>query len=83
MLPASNTPDIHSRLASSDPEVRRIAVMNLPDNEEEDIETLLLAALQDTDAKVRTEAARLLEGFETHPVVAGLVGHWRQRPRCV
>jgi HEAT repeat protein len=74
MLPASNTRDIHSRLASSDPEVRRIAVMNLPDNEEEDIETLLLAALQDTDAKVRTEAARLLEGFETHPVVAGLVG---------
>lgn len=71
---ASNALTIHSRLASADPEVRRIAVMNLLDSDEDDIEELFLAALQDKDAKVRAEAARLLEGYEAHAVVAGLIG---------
>ena len=74
MLPASNALNIHSRLASADPEIRRIAVMNLLDEDEDDTDLLLLAALKDTNAKVRLEAARLLEGYETHTVVAGLVG---------
>lgn len=74
MLTASNPLDIHSRLASVDPEVRRIAVMNLLDSDEDDIEALLLTALQDADANVRVEAARLLEGYETHEAIAGLVG---------
>lgn len=73
MLPASTALDIHSRLVSSDPEVRRIAVMSLLDSDADDIEALLLAALHDVDAHVRAEAARLLEGHETHAVVAALI----------
>lgn len=73
MLTATNPPSIHGRLASPDPEVRRIAVMNLLDSDADDIEMLLLAALKDADANVRVEAARLLEGYETREVVAGLV----------
>lgn len=73
MLSATNTPTIHSRLSSPDPEVRRIAVMNLLDSEEDGISALLLIALKDADANVRAEAARLLEGFETREAVAGLV----------
>lgn len=74
MLTATLKPlSIDSRLTSPDPEVRRIAVMNLADSDADDIEDLLLAALNDADANVRVEAARLLEGYETHEVVAGLV----------
>ncbi len=74
MLTATHAQDFHSRLANADPEVRRIAVMNLLDSDADDVETLLLAALQDADAKVRVEAARLLEGYETHAAVARLIG---------
>ena len=73
MLTANNPLDFQSRLTSVDPEVRRIAVMNLLDSAEDDIEALLLTALQDADGKVRAEAARLLEGYETHSAVAGLI----------
>ena len=51
MLTANNPLDFQSRLTSVDPEVRRIAVMNLLDSDEDDIEALLLTALQDADEK--------------------------------
>lgn len=73
MLIATNSLSIHSRLASSDPEVRRIAVMNLLDSDEDDILSLLIAASQDPDAGVRVEAARLLEGYETPAAVRALI----------
>jgi HEAT repeat protein len=72
MMPATHPVSIHSRLASTDPEVRRIAVMDLLDSDEDDVDKYLLDALKDADAKVRAEAARLLEGDETHEVVEGL-----------
>jgi HEAT repeat protein len=74
MMPATQLASIHSRLASTDPEVRRIAVMDLLDSDEDDVDQYLLDALKDADAKVRAEAARLLEGYETHEVVEGLIG---------
>ncbi|MHB1186452.1 HEAT repeat domain-containing protein [Thiobacillus sp.] len=70
---ATTPTDIHSRLDHTDPEVRRIAVMDLLDSDEDDVDQLLLGALKDDDAKVRAEAARLLEGYETPEVVGGLI----------
>jgi len=74
MFTATQANEIHGRLASPDPEVRRIAVMDLLDSDEDDIDQYLLDALKDADARVRAEAARLLEGYETPEVVAGLIG---------
>lgn len=74
MISATHPNDIHGRLASTDPEIRRIAVMDLLDSDEDDIDRHLLGALKDTDDKVRAEAARLLEGYETPEVVEGLIG---------
>ena len=72
---AMTTPaSIHERLRSPDAGVRRIAVIDLPyTDEEDDVAPLLTAALADTDAQVRLEAAKALEGFEETEVLAQLV----------
>jgi ferredoxin len=45
--------------------VRRVAVLDLPYcDEEDDVAPLLVTALADSDAGVRLEAAKALEGFE-------------------
>src|SRR5688500_4115796 len=65
--------DLLARLADPDAEVRRIAVMELPYCDEEEILPLLLAALADDDAQVQAEAARALEGFEEPEAVGALL----------
>lgn len=62
-----------SRLDDGDAEVRRIAVMELPYSDEDDILPLLTKAACDTDALVRAEAARGLEGFEEPEAVQALL----------
>ncbi|RZJ06466.1 MAG: HEAT repeat domain-containing protein, partial [Rubrivivax sp.] len=65
---------IHDRLRNADAGVRRIAVIDLPyTDEEDDVAPLLVTALSDTDAAVRLEAAKALEGFEEPEVLAALV----------
>src|SRR6185312_14222890 len=65
---------ISERLQSSDPGVRRIAVLDLPYSEEEDdIVPLLVAALADPDPCVRLEAAKAIEGYEEPAALAALV----------
>ena len=65
---------IHDRLRNADAGVRRIAVIDLPyTDEEDDVAPLLVAALSDTDATVRLEAAKALEGFEEFDVLTALV----------
>ena len=51
MLATAHTLTIRDRLSSHDPEVRRIAVMALPDGDEDEIERLLLDALKDPELK--------------------------------
>ena len=74
-LPAAgfSPTELTSRLKDPDPEVRRIAVMELPYCDEDDILPLLLAAMADDDALVRTEAAKAIEGFEEPDAVAALL----------
>ncbi|MGE4112258.1 MAG: HEAT repeat domain-containing protein, partial [Burkholderiales bacterium] len=66
--------DLVTRLADPDPEVRRIAVMELPYCDEDDILPLLLGALADADPQVRAEAAKAVEGFEEPAAVTALLG---------
>ena len=65
--------DFLSRLSDADAEVRRIAVMELPYCDEDDILPLLLSALADADALVRAEAAKAIEGFEEPEAVSALL----------
>lgn len=63
------------RMTDPDPEIRRIALMDLADLDDEAvIEPLLIEALQDKDANVRLEAAAALEGYESEEVVSALLG---------
>jgi len=57
-------PTLADRLVDTDATVRRLAVIDLPYSDEDDIVPLLLPRLADADAQVRTEAIRALEGFE-------------------
>ena len=63
---------VAERLADADAAVRRLAVMDLPYGDEDDIVPLLLPMLADADAGVRTEAVRALEGLEEPEVVRAL-----------
>ena len=54
--------DYRQWLTDGDAEVRRIAVKELPYCDEDDFVALALAALMDTTAAVRAEAAKALEG---------------------
>ena len=49
MLPNPIENDLASRLKDPDPEVRRVAVMELPYSDEDDILPLLLEAAHDSD----------------------------------
>lgn len=61
------------RLASDDATIRRIALIELADEEDEAHLPLLVQSLQgDTDAAVRAEAARLLASWETPDAVDAL-----------
>ena len=64
---------LNDRLKSADAAVRRIAVNDLPYNDEEDdIAPLLAEALRDADAGVRLEAAKAAVGYEDDEVVKAL-----------
>jgi HEAT repeat protein len=54
---------LQQRLADPDAEVRRIAILDLEYSDEGEFLPLLLRALSDRDARVRAEAARVLEGM--------------------
>ena len=74
MFQSIEVDQIGQRLADDDPEVRRIAVMDLLDIGEEDVMVpLLVQAARDADASVRAEAARCLEGMESEPAIGGLL----------
>lgn len=73
MIMTQGTKAIQQRLYDTDAGVRRIAVLDLLDSDEDDISPLLITALQDSDAGVRVEAARLLEGYETSTAVRALI----------
>ncbi|MDA3876558.1 MAG: HEAT repeat domain-containing protein, partial [Halothiobacillus sp.] len=66
--------ELLARLIDPDPGVRRIAVLDLLDTDDYDlVAPALLQALGDGDASVRAEAAIALEGFETPPIIQGLL----------
>ena len=61
------------RLASDDPGVRRIAVLDIADAEDDaDLPTLTAALLGDPAAEVRAEAARVLGGWDHADAVDAL-----------
>src|ERR1700687_3409858 len=64
--------DMVARLSDVDPAVRRLAVLDLPDSDEDDIAALLVAALADPDGSGRAGAAKALEGYEEDETVAPL-----------
>src|SRR5690606_36315963 len=77
MLPLPSTESAHElalRLVHADAEVRRVAVMELPYSDEDDILPLLLRAIRDADGAVRAAAAGAMEGFEEHEAVSALLG---------
>ena len=64
-----------ARLANDDAAVRRIALLDLADLEEEDLLPSLVAALRDDPAaEVRLEAARVLASWERDEIVEALCG---------
>ncbi len=65
--------DFIGRLTAADPAVRRIAVMELPYSDVDDIAPLLIRALADGDALVRADAAKAAEGFEEPAMIAALL----------
>ena len=73
MMITEDIKSIRQRLQDADAGVRRIAVLDLLDSDEDDITPLLIASSQDADAGVRVEAARLLEGHETPAAVRALI----------
>lgn len=73
MMITEDIKSIHQRLQDTDAGVRRIAVLDLLDSDEDNVAPLLIAAAQDSDAGVRVEAARLLEGHETPAAVRALI----------
>src|SRR5262245_5445958 len=74
---AAGAGELLARLADADPEVRRIAVMELPYSDEDDVLSLLITALSDADPMVQAEAARGLEGYEEPEAVAALLAQLR------
>lgn len=66
--------DLAQRLQSDDAGIRRIAVMELADHEEEAWLPALIHALGDMDADVRQEAAQRVAGWDVDSVVHALAG---------
>src|SRR5262245_20353520 len=65
--------DVIERLQSPDPQVRRVAVLELADEATDDTAHFLARALRDDDATVREEAANALSGVEEPEAVAALL----------
>ncbi len=67
--------DLVSRLDDPDPEVRRIAVMELPYCDEDDILPLLLTAMADRSSMRWSvpKPAKAIEGFEEPEAVEALL----------
>ncbi|MFU8837972.1 MAG: HEAT repeat domain-containing protein [Thiohalomonadaceae bacterium] len=61
--------DLRERLVDADAKVRRVATMGLAEVMEPEAADLAIAALKDSDAGVRAEAARVLYEFEGKPEV--------------
>ena len=57
--------DIEERLQDKDPEIRRVAVMELADAAEDEAQSLAIKALSDEDANVRKQAAMVLDEYES------------------
>jgi len=65
---------LESRLNSCDATVRRVALMNLADDEDLDIvEPYLVNALKDSASEVRAEAALLLEAYDSESAIIALL----------
>ena len=65
--------DVQQRLNDADPEVRRIAVMDLVEIYEDGCIQLAIKALSDPDAGVRKQAAQALEEFEGEEVITAML----------
>jgi len=65
--------ELQQRLFDDDAGVRRIALIELADEEDEENLPLIVHATQDVDATVRAEAARLLASWESAVAVSALV----------
>lgn len=66
-------PALRARLQHADPGVRRVALMALADEQDEDGLPWLAAALDDLDAAVRAEAAQRLAGWDREIAVQALL----------
>ena len=56
--------DIATNLTSSDPGIRRVAVLELVDSGEPEAAELLILALNDPDPSVRQEPAKVVDEFD-------------------
>ncbi len=60
-------------LASSDPGIRRVAVLDLVDCAEPEAAELLILALNDPDPAVRQEAAKVVDEFDAADIAEALI----------
>ena len=65
--------DIATNLASSDPGIRRVAVLELVDSGEPEAAELLILALNDPDPSVRQEAAKVVDEFDAADIADALI----------
>ncbi|HCW89297.1 MAG TPA: hypothetical protein DHU56_04465, partial [Marinobacter sp.] len=61
------------KLASDDPGIRRVGVLDLVDSGEPEAVELLLLALRDSDTDVRQEAAKVVDEFEAEEMADALI----------
>ncbi|KAA1172846.1 HEAT repeat domain-containing protein [Marinobacter salinexigens] len=61
------------KLASDDPGIRRVGVLDLVDSGEPEAVELLLLALRDSDTSVRQEAAKVVDEFEAEDMADALI----------
>ncbi|MDB6061382.1 MAG: lyase [Verrucomicrobiaceae bacterium] len=64
---------LQQRVTAADAQTRRIALIEIADEADEDHLPILIAATADEAPLVRAEAARLLAGWETAPVLSALI----------
>jgi len=65
--------DIATNLTSSDPGIRRVAVLELVDSGEPEAAELLILALNDPDPSVRQEAAKVVDEFDAADIADALI----------
>jgi len=66
--------EVLENLSDADAGVRRVAVMELRELDEDDAIPLAVKALSDSDANVRKEAAQVMDEFEGAETIQALVG---------